>query len=74
MIQKIIHKVYLTSERQEMLVDELGGKAVASMLLGSLDVVVDHVLGPEPLVAALIGAGERALTSVVHQMELEILL
>ena len=55
-----------------MLVNELGSQAVASMLLGSLDVVVDQVLRLEPLTAALIGAGERTLTSVVHQMEPEI--
>ena len=66
------HKIYLASEGQEVLVDEFGSQAVASMLLGSLDVVVDQVLRLEPLTAALIGAGERTLTSVVHQMELEI--
>ena len=54
-----------------MLVKELGSKAVPSMLLGSLDVVVDHVLGLEPLVAALIGAGEGTHTRVIHKMELE---
>ena len=54
-----------------MLVNELGSQAVASMLLGSLDVVVDHVLRLEPLIAALIGAGERTLASVIHQMHLE---
>ena len=68
------HKIYLASEGQEVLVDEFGSQAVASMLLGSLDVVVDQVLRLEPLTAALIGAGERTLTSVVHQMELEILI
>ena len=55
-----------------MLVDELGSQAVTSVLLGCLDVVVDKELGLKPLLAALIWAGERTLTSVVHQMELEI--
>ena len=54
-----------------MLVDELGSQAVTSVLLGSLDVVVDHVLRLEPLIAALIGAGERTRTSVIHQMVIE---
>ena len=65
-------KVYLAREGQEMPVNELGSKAVASMLLGSLDVVVDKVLRLEPLITALIGARERTLTSVIHQMELEL--
>ena len=65
---------YLASERKEMLVNELGSQAVASMLLGSLDVVVDYVLRLEPLVAALIGAGEGTQASVIHQMILETLI
>jgi len=63
---------HLAREGQEMPVNELGSKAVASMLLGSLDVVVDKVLRLEPLITALIGARERTLTSVIHQMELEL--
>ena len=65
------HKIYLACEGQEVLVDEFGGQAVASVLLGCLDVVVDPGLGLEPFVAALIWAGERAHTSVIHQMHLE---
>ena len=68
---EIANDIYLASERQEMLVNELGSKAVTSVLLGSLDMVVDTGLGLEPLLAALIGAGERAQTSVIHQMILE---
>ena len=57
-----------------MLVDEFGGQAVASMLLGRLDVLVDHVLRLEPLIAALIGAGERSHTSMVHLVIVETVL
>ena len=42
--------VYLASEGKEVLVDELGRQAVASVLLGSLDVIVRQVLGLELLV------------------------
>ena len=42
--------VYLASERKEVIVDELGRQTVASVLLGSLDVVVDILLRLEPLV------------------------
>ena len=55
-----------------MLVNELGGKAVARVLLGGLDVLVDLVLGPEPLITTLIGAGERSQTSVIHLVKLEL--
>jgi len=61
----------LASERQKMLVNELGSKAVPSMLLGSLDVVVDHVLRLEPLITALIRAGEGTQARVIHQVILE---
>ena len=44
--------VYLASEGKEVLVDELGRQAVASVLLGSLDVRVHLVLRLEPLVTA----------------------
>jgi len=64
---------HLASEGQEMLVDEFGGQAVASMLLGSLDVMVDPVLRLEPLVAALVRTGKGAQASVIHQMMLETL-
>jgi len=62
---------HLTSERQEMLVNELGSQAVASVLLGSLDVLVDQVLRLEPLIAALIRAGEGAQASMIHLVQLE---
>jgi len=57
---------HLTSEGQEVLVNELGSQAVASMLLSSLDVLVDKVLRLEPLIAAVIGARERTQASVIH--------
>jgi len=64
---------HLASEGQEMLVDEFGGQAVASMLLGSLDMMVDFPLDLEPLVAALIRAGEGAQAGVIHQMVVDTL-
>ena len=42
--------IYLASEGKEVIVDELGRQAVASVLLGSLDVAVDELLRLEPLV------------------------
>ena len=42
--------IYLASEGKEVIVDELGRQAVASVLLGSLDVIVRQVLGLELLV------------------------
>jgi len=63
---------HLACERQEMLVNELGGKTVTSVLLGGLDVLVDLMLGPEPLIATRIRAGEGTQTSMVHQVKSEI--
>jgi len=63
---------HLASEGQEVLVDEFGSQAVASMLLRSLDVMVDQALGLEPLTAALVRTGERTQTSVIHLVQLEI--
>jgi len=62
---------HLAGERQEMLVNELGGKAVARVLLGVLDVLVDQPLRLEPLIATLIRAGEGTQTDMVHVMMLE---
>ena len=42
--------IYLASEGKEVIVDELGSQAVASVLLGSLDMRVDEHLCLEPLV------------------------
>ena len=42
--------IYLASEGQEVIVDVLGRQAVASVLLGSLDVQVHLMLRLEPLV------------------------
>ena len=53
-----------------MLVDELGGETVTRMLLGGLDVQVDHGLRLEPLITALVWAGERSQASMVQQMHL----
>jgi len=61
----------LASEGKEVIVDELGSQAVASVLLGSLDVQVHHPLCLEPLVTTLVRAGEWALASVVHHVQLE---
>lgn len=61
----------LASEGKEVIVDELGSQAVASVLLGSLDVEVDVLLCFEPLVTTLVRAGEWTLASVVHNVELE---
>ena len=41
--------LYLTSERQQVLVDVFGSQAVSSVPLGILDVAVDLPLHPEPL-------------------------
>jgi len=62
---------HLAGERQEMLVNELGGKTVTRVLLGGLDVLVDKLLRLEPLIAALIRAGEWPQTRVIHQVKLE---
>jgi len=62
----------LASEGKEVIVDELGRQAVASVLLGSLDVIVRQVLGLELLVTTLVGAGEWTLASVIHHVQLEV--
>ena len=54
-----------------MLVDKLRGKAVARVLLGGLDVLVDKLLGLEPLTTALIRAGEGTQTTVIHLVKFE---
>ena len=51
-----------------MLVNELRSKAVTRVLLGGLDVLVDHRLLLEPLVTARIRAGEGSQTSMIHQV------
>jgi len=61
----------LTCEGKEVLVDDLGGLAVPLVLLGPLDVLVHLPLRREPLSTALIWAGERSLSGVVHQMKLQ---
>jgi len=63
----------LASEGKQILVNELGCEAVASMSLGSLDVMVDLVLCLETLRAALIRAWEWSLSCVVHQVQFELL-
>ena len=64
-------KLDLASERQQVLVNELGCQTLASVSLGILDVLVHLPLSLEPLRAALIGTGEWTLSTVVHQVELE---
>jgi len=61
----------LASEGQQVLVDDLGSQAVASMLLGSLHVVVNVALTFEPQVAAFVGAGEWALAGVIHHVQFQ---
>ena len=46
----MIHNIYLASEGQEVLVDDCGRQAVASVFLGSLDVRVHQALRLESLV------------------------
>jgi len=59
---------HLAAKGQQILVDDLGSQAVASVFLSSLDVIVHVSLTLEPF----IGAGEWALTSVVHHVQLQI--
>jgi len=61
----------LASEGQQILVDDLGSQAVASMLLGSLHVVVNVALTFEPQVAAFVGAGKWALAGVIHHVQFQ---
>jgi len=62
----------LASEGEEVLVDELGRQAVAGVLLGGLDVLVDKKLRLEPLVTTIVGAGEWTLACVVHLVQLQV--
>jgi len=61
----------LADEWQQILVDDLGSQAVTSMLLGSLDVVVHQSLRLESLTTTFIRAGEWALASVIHHVQLQ---
>jgi len=63
--------VSLASERQEILVQELGCQPMTSVALCSLDVLVHIPLTLEPLLAALVGTWEWSLSTVVHEVELE---
>ena len=60
--------LYLASERQQVFVDVFGSQAVSSVPLGPLDVRVDLPLRLEPLWATLVGAGDRTLSCVDHQV------
>ena len=51
-----------------MFVDVLGSKAMTSVPLGILDVCVAKGVRPEPLRAALVGAGDRTLAGVQHHV------
>ena len=61
--------LYLASEGQQVFVDVLGSQAVTSVPLGLLDVAVDLPLRRELLGAALVGAGDRTLAGVEHDMD-----
>jgi len=61
----------LAGEGQQILVNDLGSQAVASVLLGSLDVFVHQVLGLESLVTTFVGAREGTLASVMHYVILQ---
>ena len=65
--------MHLAGERQQVLVDDLGGLAVPLVLLGLLDVLVHELLRLEPLSTAFIRARERSLAGVVHQVILQVL-
>jgi len=58
----------LASEGQHILVNDLGSQTVASMLLGSLDVVVHQALRLESLTTTFVGAGEGTHASVIHHV------
>ena len=60
--------LYLASEGQQVLVDVLGSQAVSSVPLGLLDVLVAKGVRLEPLWATLVGAGDRTLSCVEHDM------
>jgi len=61
----------LAGEWQQILVNDLGSQAVASMLLCSLDVLVHQALRLESLATTFIWAGEWALASVIHHVQLQ---
>ena len=63
--------IHLACERQQVLVNDLGGLAVPLVLLGLLDVLVNITLRLEPLSTSFIRAGERSLAGVVHQVILQ---
>jgi len=63
--------VGLACEGQQILVDELGCEAMASVSLGFLDVHVNLPLRLEPLLATLVGTWEWSLSCVVHHVKLE---
>jgi len=58
----------LAGEGQEILVNDLGSQAVASVLLGSLDVLVHQSLHLESLTTTFVGAGKGTLASVIHHV------
>jgi len=58
----------LAGEGQQILVNDFRSQAVASVLLGSLDVVVHQALRLESLTTTFVGAGEWTLASVIHHM------
>jgi len=62
---------HLAGEREQVLVDDLGGLTVPLVLLGPLDVLVHLSLRFEPISTALIRAGERPLFGVGHHVPLQ---
>ena len=62
--------MHLAGERQQVLVIDLGSLAVPLVLLCLLDVLVHITLRLEPLFTALVRAGERSLSGVVHHVRL----
>ena len=63
--------MHLAGERQQVLVDDLGGIAVPLVLLVLLDMLIHISLRLEPVSAALVRAGKRSLAGVVHQVHLQ---
>jgi len=63
--------ISLTSERQEILVKELGCKPMTSVALRSLDVLVHLPLRLESLLATLVGTREWSFPCVIHHVEFE---
>jgi len=62
----------LAGEGQQILVNDLGSQAVASVLLGSLDVAVDIKLRLESLTTTFVGTREGTLASVTHHVQLQL--